>query len=230
MVTVWPRPDRVNAELWRPNQHGPWLRGVFRGSSLAHRQVRNLLTPEARQGIKRAMFIEELGQHLQVMSIAEADDLTRLDRQFWNVVSIHGPGERRAPLVQAKRVHYACFDDTEREGPLAWSQYARADDLARIFGFMELIGREPLLIHCQMGISRSPGVALAWICRRLDGRSGLVDQAVDCLLRVRPVARPNRLVLRLGLEQFLEPEKAAALTQALMDHPRLVANQFVEPD
>ncbi len=176
------------------------------------------------------MFIEELGQHLQVLSEAEAGSLTQMDRGFWSVVSIHGAGERPAPLAQAKRVHYACFDDIEEEGPLAFGQCARADDLAQVFGFMELIGGEPLLIHCVMGISRSPAVALAWICRRLAGQKGLADRAVDCLLRVRPIARPNRLVLRLGLEQFLPVRKAAALTRSLAGHPRLVSNQFAEWD
>ncbi len=176
------------------------------------------------------MFIEELGQHLQVLSEMEAGSLTQLDRGFWSVVSIHGPGDRRAPLAQAKRVHYASFDDTELEGPSALSQYARTEDLARIFGFIKLIGRDPLLVHCQMGISRSPAVALAWICWRLDGRKRLADVAVDCLLRVRPVANPNRLVLRLGLEQFLPASKAANLTRALLDHPRLVQNHFARPD
>jgi predicted protein tyrosine phosphatase len=176
------------------------------------------------------MFIEELEQHLQVLSETEAGRLTQMDRGFWSVVSIHGPGDHRPPLAQAKRVHYACFDDIEERGLFAFGQYARPDDLTQIFGFLELIGRDPLLIHCQMGISRSPAVALAWICQRLDGQEDLVDQAVDCLLRVRPIARPNRLVLRLGLEQFLPERRAAALTRALLDHPRLANNQFADPD
>jgi predicted protein tyrosine phosphatase len=174
------------------------------------------------------MFIEELGQHLQILSEPEANRLTHVDRGFWSVVSIHGPGERPALLAQAKRVHYACFDDIEEEGPSAFGQYARADDLAGVFRFAESVGRDALLIHCLMGISRSPAVALAWICHRLDGQKNLLDQAVDCLLRVRPVARPNRLVLRLGLEQFLPTGKARALTRALVDHPRLVSNQFAD--
>ena len=83
--------------------------------------------------------------------------------------------------------------------------------------------------HNRMGISRSPAVALAWICRRLDGQKNLIDKAVDCLLRVRPVASPNRLVLRLGLEQFLPAGKAAALAQTLVDHPRLMPNRLGTP-
>jgi predicted protein tyrosine phosphatase len=188
------------------------------------------MTVGAGKGINGAMFIEELGQHLQVLSETEAGSLTRLDRGFWSVVSIHGPGERRALLAQAKRVHYACFDDTEEEGPSAVAQYARPDDLARVFGFMELAGRDPLLIHCVMGISRSPAVALAWICRRLGHRKNLADLALDCLLRVRPIARPNSLVLRLGLEQFLSPPKAALLTRDLIGHPRLRSSLYDESD
>jgi predicted protein tyrosine phosphatase len=186
------------------------------------------MTARAENGRLGAMFIEEIGQHLQILSLAEADKLTRMDRRFWNVVSIHGPGESPAPLAQAKRVHYACFDDTEQEGPNAWCQYARAEDLAEVFQFMESVGREPLLIHCVMGISRSTAVALALICRRLTGQPDLHDKAVDCLLRVRPIASPNRLVLRLGLEQFLPDQEAATLARALCSHPRLVPNRFME--
>jgi predicted protein tyrosine phosphatase len=174
----------------------------------------------------RAMFIEEINQHLQIGSQEEAIRLVRADAGLWSVVSIHGSYEERAKLGRTKRVHYARFDDTEDEEPTEFGRPARADDLARVFRFVESVGNDPLLVHCQVGISRSTAVALAALCRRLAGRAGFADLAVDLLLKVRPIARPNVLVLRLGLEQFLPAPQAATLAVALVNHPRLRANRY----
>ncbi len=89
------------------------------------------------------------------------------------------------------------------------------------------------MVHCAMGLSRSPAVALALIVRgfvqnasgwRAD--AGLVEPAVRHLVELRPWARPNTLVLRLGLEQFLTRRRASRLCEALLQHPLLIRNRF----
>jgi len=165
------------------------------------------------------MFIEELNRHLAIASREEATALLRAERRFWNVVSIYSAITFRATLSHARKAHYACFDDTEEETPAEFNQPATADDLAQIFRFVDATRLEPLLIHCEAGLSRSPAVALALMCRRLLGRKDFVTRAVDLLLQVRPIARPNQLVLRLGLQQFLPIAEAATLSRSLVEHP-----------
>jgi predicted protein tyrosine phosphatase len=179
------------------------------------------------------MRFEELGRHLAVASEKEAIALVQADRNFWNVVSIHAPNISRVHLRGAKRVHYVTFDDAERiEGnEQEFFRLATMEDLRSIFAFIDLRPSEPLLVHCQAGISRSAAVALAMIVRSLRprhlyGDAALIDRAVELLLTIRPSARPNALVLRLGLEHFLSPPEATFLLQGLLNHPQLLFNRF----
>lgn len=171
------------------------------------------------------MFIEELQQHVAIGSKEEAIALSRIDRGFWNVISIHGVDEPRASLSHAQRVHHACFDDIEIDRPGSNLHAATSEDVAQALGFADSIGRGALLIHCRLGLSRSPALALAWICRRIAAHENVADAAVDVLLRLQLKAMPNLLILRLGLGQFLQKPEAAALALALVEHPRLRANR-----
>jgi predicted protein tyrosine phosphatase len=103
------------------------------------------------------MRFEELGRHLAVASEKEAIALVQADRNFWNVVSIHAPNISRVHLRGAKRVHYVAFDDAERiEGnEQEFFRLATMEDLRSIFAFIDLRPSEPLLVHCQAGISRT---------------------------------------------------------------------------
>jgi predicted protein tyrosine phosphatase len=62
--------------------------------------------------------------------------------------------------------------------------------------FGRTVDHDKLIILCAMGISRSP--AIAW-CLLLD-KTGAFEAASAELRRLRPQARPNSLILRLGLE------------------------------
>ena len=46
------------------------------------------------------------------------------------------------------------------------------------------------------------------------------------LLAIRPLAIPNRLVLRLGLEEFLPHPLGQTLSKALVEEPRIRRNFF----
>jgi predicted protein tyrosine phosphatase len=172
------------------------------------------------------MFVEAIGQHLCVASREDAISASSDERGFWNIISIHGAMERRAELIHARNVHYACFDDTEDAHPGNPNRAATHEDLARVFEFAESVGDRPLLVHCFAGLSRSPAVALAWICRRLPPGPQLATQAVDILLALQPEAMPNELILRRGLSQFLSKPEAEELASELLRHPELVANRL----
>ena len=155
--------------------------------------------------------------------------MTALDKGFWNVVSIHGPRESKADLPQAKAVHYACFDDVE-DGQHAAGHSATMEDVAGIFAFIGVLSARaptaPLLIHCQQGISRSAAVALSWIYGQLPPDADRTVKAIDLTLELRPQAKPNRLVLGLGLAHFMEMGKARVLAEWIVNEPRLRRNWF----
>ncbi len=174
------------------------------------------------------MYIEALKRQMAVCSFDGAARLTGLDNGYWNVVSIHGPRERKADLPLAKTIHYSCFDDVEDEDS-AVGRSPRGADIAEIFSFIGSLGSgpsAPLMIHCQQGISRSTAVALSWLYGHLPSTDDRPVSAIDLTLELRPRARPNRLVLALGLAQFMALCEARRLAARIVAEPRLEQNRF----
>ena len=169
------------------------------------------------------MFVQLLNRHLQVASVEEARRLVKMDRSFWNVISIRGPYEVRHQLPEAKRVHDAVFPDIVPNREAEKSIAAHPEDVEAIFRFIQPLAGEPLLIHCLMGISLSSAIALGLIVQALPDRMDL-DSAIDQLLAIRPKAVPNEHVLRLALLNFLPPSEAASLSRLLAQHERIRKN------
>lgn len=176
------------------------------------------------------MYIEELKRHLYVCSLPEYLELVKRDVDFWNVISIHEPELPRAPFRAVKKIHYAAFHDVENIDETESCRPARAADLAAMFRFVDSLPGAPILIHCRAGLSRSTAVALSLIVRALvaRGETNYAARAAEILLSVRPQARPNVLVLRLGLAQFLAPEAAEELAKQLVNHPQMMENRFIK--
>lgn len=179
------------------------------------------------------MWFEDLGRHLAVASFKETLLLLKNDPGFWNIISIRAPHTPAPNLPRAKRVHSVLFDDAENlTEDQAW-RCATEKDVRGMLHFADECASEPLLVHCQAGLSRSSAVALVLILQRLCGncREGVptavtLQRAVEILLMIRAAARPNALVLRLGLDQFLPPEVAADSVRDLLNHPDLLFNRF----
>ncbi len=175
------------------------------------------------------MYLEALQCQMAVCSFDGAARLLTLDKGYWNVVSIHGPRQVKANLPFAKAIHYACFDDVEDELS-ASGRGATAQDITGIFGFIRGLDAgpppAPLLIHCHQGISRSAAVALSWIYGQLSPTLDRALKAIDLTLELRPEAKPNRLVLALGLAHFMELSKARELANWMLNDPRLKRNWF----
>jgi predicted protein tyrosine phosphatase len=201
-----------------------------------HRRVGRHVANAIKHQRKQTMFIEEIGRHLAVSSIPELEKSLKLDKGFWNVISIREP---RVPkpgfLSMAKRFHVVICEDREEVDPDVPSRPPRLEDVRGIFQFVDAYPDEPILVHCLAGLSRSPAVALALIARGMLHRGWdvknsqpLVERAVELLLRIRRKARPNVLFLRLCLEQFLPVEAARDLTVALVNHLVLMENRFVK--
>ncbi|HTL55049.1 MAG TPA: hypothetical protein VL361_05185 [Candidatus Limnocylindrales bacterium] len=178
------------------------------------------------------MYIEAVGRQIAVCSFEGALRLTASDKRYWNVVSIGGPREEKSDLRLAKSFHYACFDDTEESCSTVYRS-PRSADIAEIFDYIGNLGSgpppPPLLIHCQQGISRSTAVALSWLYGQLPRLEDRVLTAIDVILQLRPQAKPNGLVLTLGLAQFVPLEEAQQLADRMLAEPRLARNRFESP-
>ncbi len=175
------------------------------------------------------MYLDALQRQVAVCSFDGAARLLALDKGYWNVVSIYGPRQVKAHFPFAKAIHYACFDDVEDELS-ASGRAATAEDIAGIFGFIRGLGAGPpagpLLIQCQQGISRSAAVALSWIYGELPATPDRAVRAIDLTLELRPEAKPNRLVLGLGLAHFMDAPEARQLATWMLNDPRLQRNWF----
>lgn len=169
---------------------------------------------------------------MAVCSFDGATRLTSLDKGYWNIVSIHGPRERKASLPLAKTIHYSCFDDVEDEDS-DHDRSPRADDITGIFDFIRGLASDPppapLLIHCQQGISRSTAVALSWLYGHLPASGARLVEAIELILELQPQAKPNRLVLALGLAKFMPVDEARQVANRIVSEPRLARNRFQSP-
>jgi len=166
------------------------------------------------------MFIEHLQREMAVCSYDEIEEFLARDSGRWQVVSIREPDHPEAVLKDALKAHAVVFKDIFTGGEDLGPNAAHLEGILR---FVQRSENAPLLIQCWAGRSRSTAVALVILVQSLWRKeivgAELVRTAVDELLKIRPVAAPNRLVLRLGLEQFLPQPLASTLAKALIMEP-----------
>jgi predicted protein tyrosine phosphatase len=169
-----------------------------------------------------------LQRHLAVGSREDALRLVRLDRNFWNVVSIFGTRIPKAILPGASKVLYCPFDDIEN--PQDDGAAVGAGILRQVFEFADATKPGALAVHCQMGISRSTAVCFLIIARELNRKKvpDVIEQSTSILHRIRPQANPNVLVLARGLELFLPPAVAAAAARKVHQDSRFSRNHAVD--
>lgn len=178
------------------------------------------------------MFLEPLQRHLAVCARADLPRMAKLDGDFWNVISMRGPSQPRIDRRGFRQIHeVVCYDvgGADPNDPGDTLGIPRKEHLEGVFLFSDSIAGEPILVHCQAGVSRSTAVALALIVRSMhaDGYTmeEMAKDAPQMLLSIRPQAAPNPLILHLGLAEFLPDEDAARLTKELLIHPSLFRNR-----
>jgi predicted protein tyrosine phosphatase len=85
--------------------------------------------------------------------------------------------------------------------PVPGARMPEADDVAEVLSFGREVrsGRGPahLLVHCHAGVSRSTAAAAILLAQPNPGRE---REAIDMVTSLRPVARPNRRMLRIADE------------------------------
>lgn len=125
-----------------------------------------------------------------------AAKLLRTDPNLRYLLSIHESDHRPVSGFDGfKGLKLALgFDDVIKD----WMGYIPADtaDAAKIVAFARAVNG-PTLIHCAKGISRSTACAMAIPAVRLEPSKANAESICDWVIEVRPVARPNPLVVSL---------------------------------
>lgn len=172
------------------------------------------------------MYIEFHGRHLAIGSRLEAEQLVRTDKKFWNVISICSPTSKAADLRDALKVHPVRFEDTEdmRDGEAV--AVPRVEVIASALQFAKETEPGALLIHCQMGWSRSTAIALLVLVQKQWPGPDAVAQAIESLLLVRERSRPNHLILELGFGLFMTKEESKAAMELVAKHPQFLSNRL----
>lgn len=111
-----------------------------------------------------------------------AENLEQLDEQYW-----------KNPSNWLKlEIH----DTANEAGYKAPNQQEVLKGIT--FGANVIKSGQPLLVHCQFGLSRSPAMAIGSLLQA--GRS--IEQAYSEVLAVRPTIDPNALIIRILDEHF----------------------------
>jgi predicted protein tyrosine phosphatase len=175
---------------------------------------------------KENMYIEFFERHLAIASREEAIRMTKTDKRFWNVISICSPTTPPADLREAKRVHPLRFEDTEDSRDLDAVCVPKVETIAAAIQFARETAPGGLLVHCQMGWSRSPAVALVILVQKLWPAPDALDRACEALLALRPRSRPNVLIARLGFGLFMPEGQARTWSNRVAEYPAFVANRI----
>jgi predicted protein tyrosine phosphatase len=172
------------------------------------------------------MHIDFFERHLAISSRDEAVRMTRTDKRFWNVISICSPTTTPVDLREAKSVHPLRFEDTEDPRDPEAVSVPRVENIAAAIQFARETAPGGLLVHCQMGWSRSPAIALVLLDQKLWPAPDALDRACAALLDVRPRSRPNVLIVRLGFGLFMPEAQARQLSMRVAEHAPFAANRL----
>jgi predicted protein tyrosine phosphatase len=148
--------------------------------------------------------------------------------QASHVLSILDPGEN-APAVGISAENHLVqhFHDVTTgvgQGP-AWIEPPMGGHIARIIEFARAAGPEArILVHCHMGVSRSPAAVLI-IAAALTGSA---EEAEACLQAIDPRAgtEPNARMIQMADRQLrLEGKLVAAVHRLNSRRPEATADQ-----
>lgn len=138
--------------------------------------------------------MKEQRSALAVMSLRQAD---RHKRKFGAVLSLESPKTRPSERLRfnahPQPDHLVLrFEDLDEPGEGATT--ATREMVWAALAYARAVAGKSLLVHCQAGVGRSAGVALAVLADRLG--PGREREALDELLALRPESVPNLLVVK----------------------------------
>lgn len=134
---------------------------------------------------------------LDLVTVMSREGAARAWDQFDAVLTIEDSSEVsgfRIPGWGGVEQFVLKFDDTVSD--LHGRRPPEAAQVGEALAFARKVEGRKLLIHCEMGVSRSAGVALAVLSERYG--DGSEDEAVAHLLRIRPVASCNPRIVAIA--------------------------------
>jgi predicted protein tyrosine phosphatase len=143
------------------------------------------------------------------------------------MVSIANPGAASGPPAWFNGQHLQLwFGDVVSESD-ARQLHTRAPNTVDIRNSLEFFRQawrtegSKVLVHCDYGASRSPGLAYVFVADQLG--PGAEAEAFNTILEIRPEAVPNGLVVKLA-DAFLA--RNGTLNQPLKDLFRKINSEF----
>lgn len=138
------------------------------------------------------------------IAVASLGQAKKHKRRFDAVITVEDPACRTTAqlrfFTQPRPAHLVLqFEDVDDDG--LGIRVATLDQVAEAIEFAEARKRESLLVHCFHGVGRSAGIALAILASRCG--AGQEEQALGDLLKIRPEATPNLVVVKLA-DQILD--------------------------
>jgi len=134
--------------------------------------------------------------------VVGAEEVAERGEGITHMVSIGNPGSSSSKPAGFRGEHLQLrFGDVVSEADArAWGTKApTTGDIGRGLEFVRAAwnsAESRVLVHCDYGASRSPALAYVFAADHLG--PGREAEAFDLILRIRPDAVPNRLVVRLG--------------------------------
>lgn len=165
------------------------------------------------------MFFDQIGLELRVLSQADAAAVLREQPQRWSIISILSAREERIiDLGLARESLRLVFDDVVVDDPGRGIIGPQTGHAREIVSNAERFTGQPLLIHCQMGFSRSPAAALGVLLMHARQRK-LADPVGFALERLLQLGtfQPNPRLVRLMIEAVAPGEPHTL--QHLLRHP-----------
>ncbi len=133
----------------------------------------------------------------ELVTVMSREDAVKAWDQFEAVLTIEDSSEGsgfRIPEWGGVEQFVLKFDDTVSD--LHGRRPPEAAQVEEALAFARTAEGRKLLVHCEMGVSRSAGVALAVLAERYG--HGRENDAVAHLLRIRPVASCNARIVAIA--------------------------------
>lgn len=132
---------------------------------------------------------------MRILSLLDADRVLREQRHVWDVLTVG----TALPDTSCCRRHaqIECDDITQLSDPA--NPHPRspcAQHIHDALAFARATADDKLIVHCHMGLSRSPAIAWCILLERLETPWA----ATAAVFAMQPRAIPNRLLVQLGIE------------------------------
>lgn len=148
---------------------------------------------------------------MRILSLLDADRVLRAQRHIWDVLTVGtavpntGFCRRHAQIVCDDITQVSDASDPHPRSPVAQHIH---DALA----FARATADDKLIVHCHMGLSRSPAIAWCILLERLETPWA----ATAAVFAMQPRAIPNRLLVQLGLEVLVGNSRSFSSVMADM--------------